>query len=313
MAKGKEELGKAALPVGETILGFDVFRWFLQVLDSYGRWDTAVSLSNHLPPFFSGLWFTPISLVLGLMAIVIYVQRRTASPSSLIYDINSKEIPSKTSWKWLWVTCFVFLGSCGCAAVYAGVWLDRYEAPPIHTSSTAPYPPMEAYENPPTPHLRSSTNGPQPRIEIQATTNAPNSAAVGVNTGTVNVNPPVNPNSGTTTYDCAGLKKWTGQTPEAAFTLKIDPDEQNGVVSMMATLNNSKQYGELLYLCSQKMKSAPDWLTPYLFCSLGDFEIGNYTEAKSLFAHYEEKRGTAYNAPTCNHIHDFLQSNLPRF
>ena len=58
------------------------------------------------------------------------------------------------------------------------------------------------------------------------------------------------------------------------------------------------------------MISAPEWLTPYLFCSLGNLATGNPQKAKELLNQYDSKKGPAYDSEPCKGASGFLHSQL---
>jgi hypothetical protein len=149
-----------------------------------------------------------------------------------------------------------------------------------------------------------------PGTTINATTNAPDSAAVGVNTGTVTVNPPVNPNAWKVTYSCQGNERDEGQTPEAATAVNVNFGKETATLKIMEELNNSKDYSALLGVCQEKIKSVSEWLTPYLFCSLGYAFIGNATKARELLAEYDKRTGPAYAEEPCKQISQHLHKHL---
>jgi hypothetical protein len=178
-------------------------------------------------------------------------------------------------------------------------------------------PPMEAHI-PPQPICKTADCFP-PRAQLKATSrtlvnspNCPNGVCAGhdVN-GPVTVNPPVNPNAGVTTYDCAGDQKWVGQTTEGAATTNINRDVEKGIAEKMAQLTNARDYRGLLSLCAEKMKSAPEWMTPYLFCGVAYLNTGQKEKAKDLLTVYETNKGPAYEGDAnCKQLLDYLRKSL---
>ncbi|HEV8046713.1 MAG TPA: hypothetical protein VGP35_03235 [Terriglobales bacterium] len=149
-----------------------------------------------------------------------------------------------------------------------------------------------------------------PNTTISATTKAPDSAAVGINTGTVTVNPPVNPNAMTVTYDCVGTEKDSGRSENSLTLINVNPNKETPSLIQMEKLNNSKDYSGLLEVCEGKIKSVPQWLTPYLFCSLGYLASGNVDKARDVLKEYDSKTGPAYSGEPCKQASDFLHSHL---
>ena len=108
-----------------------------------------------------------------------------------------------------------------------------------------------------------------PNATIEATTNAPDSAAVGINTGTVTVNPPVNPNRPTLTYFCSGESKSFGPGANAVIEMNAcfgDGCETVKKFNAMVQLNNAAykeikeqgktiKYSELLDRCNEQISS----------------------------------------------------------
>jgi hypothetical protein len=150
-----------------------------------------------------------------------------------------------------------------------------------------------------------------PNTKIEATTKAPNSAAVGINTGTVTVNPEVNPNQATKVYNCAGIWKTVGPSEHASVEISSPHTEKIPVYKKMAELNNTKDWTGLLRTCSAEIKSTPEWLAPYVFCSMSNLALGNRTKALELLDYYDAHKGTAYG-DACEQIGDYIRSGLQR-
>ena len=165
------------------------------------------------------------------------------------------------------------------------------------------------------PHQRDSALGSAPvlippGIKIEATTNAPNSAAIGINTGTVTVNPPANPNAATVTYDCVGNRRTSGASPNAALSVKLEVGAKQDVLKKMADLNDSRRYPELLSVCKEEMSSTPEWLTLYLFCGLAYLALQDGKNAKDMLDQYESRKGPAYDSEPCSRISEHLKTQL---
>lgn len=144
-----------------------------------------------------------------------------------------------------------------------------------------------------------------PGATISATTNAPDSAAVGVNTGTVTVNPPVNPNLAVITYDCGGLKHI-----RSASAISAEAGKEMAAFTEMGNVSDSHDYNKLLALCTAQMTSHKEWLTPYLFCSYAEFQLGNTDEAKKALSYYDSNKGDNYDIGVCKDLSGYLHSNL---
>jgi hypothetical protein len=142
---------------------------------------------------------------------------------------------------------------------------------------------------------------------INAITNAPNSAAVGVNTGTVTVNSPLNPNKEVMTFDCGGTKHITTTT---SFDTASGPEEV--AFTEMVGLAKSRDHQELLEQCNKQinMKRDPEWLTPYVFCSYAEFETGNVPKARESLSYYDDRKGPNYEIGVCKQLSDFLHDKL---
>ena len=82
-----------------------------------------------------------------------------------------------------------------------GTWADALALRQLQPNLR---PPLFAYSHHP---FAAPVKHSIPALSITAITNAPNSAAVGVNTGTVNVNPPINPYRPVVTYEFDGLRR----------------------------------------------------------------------------------------------------------
>jgi len=122
-----------------------------------------------------------------------------------------------------------------------------------------------------------------PNTAITATTNAPDSAAVGINTGTVTVNPPVNPNKPSTTYDLQGVKRtWS------ASGLEID-DRATKTFSALSELAREKDWLGLISLADTQKKERPEWLTPYLFAAQGHGELCDSKKAVENLKYFIDK------------------------
>jgi hypothetical protein len=118
----------------------------------------------------------------------------------------------------------------------------------------------------------------------------------------------VNPNVPAKTYFCNGQWRTAGPGPSAAFQITLGGDDR--AFQEMAQLNNSHEYAELLKFCRTQIDSAPEWLTPYLFCSLGHLALGNSLKAREMLSYYDSKTGPAYESPPCRQMSDYLHQRL---
>ena len=92
---------------------------------------------------------------------------------------------------------------------------------------------------------------------VNATTNAPDSAAVGINTGTVTVNPPVNPNKEIVTYDFRGIRR------SASPGVLTGDDSATTVFADFQKKEGEHDWRGLAALAEDQKKQRPQWLTPY--------------------------------------------------
>jgi hypothetical protein len=157
---------------------------------------------------------------------------------------------------------------------------------------------------------------------INATTNAPDSAAVGINTGTVNVNPPTNPNVPVKTYWCGGEWRSAGPGKNAALEMNAclgDQCPEVKVFKELVELNNAafkevQATGQtaktrtLLEKCTGQIASTPNWLAPYLFCTVANGTLGNWEKAKQQLAYYDEHTGPSYDVDGCKELSDHLHT-----
>ncbi len=119
----------------------------------------------------------------------------------------------------------------------------------------------------------------------------------------------VNPNLPTRTYFCNGQWRTAGPGKNAGFEINMGGDDS--VFQQMARLNNSRQYADLLKICLSQIQSAPEWLTPRLFCGLAYLGLGDKVKAKEMLKEFDSKTGPAYDAEACNQITTFLHASLP--
>lgn len=108
-----------------------------------------------------------------------------------------------------------------------------------------------------------------PGKQIEATTTAPDSAAVGVNTGTVTVNPPVNPYRPVITYDFDGFRRESSPGELRGDDSAVNEFEQ------LRKLQDQKDWKALAQMSEKEIKQRPEWLTPYLFTGIAYANLGN--------------------------------------
>lgn len=119
--------------------------------------------------------------------------------------------------------------------------------------------------------------------KIEATTNAPDSAAVGVNTGTVTVNPPVNPYRPVITYELNGFKRETspGKT--------IGDDSAVAEYRQLKDLQDAHDWKALAQMSEQEIEKRPEWLTPYLFAGIAYANLGDKDAAIKKLEYVNDK------------------------
>jgi hypothetical protein len=122
-----------------------------------------------------------------------------------------------------------------------------------------------------------------PGATIQATTNAPDSAAVGVNTGTINVNAdPLKP-----------VVTWflNGEQRISAPGHIVGALGESAAYERMLELSKGGQWSNLLNLCEAEIAKAPAWLTPYYYKGLAEANLQNLDGAIESM-NYVESRAT---------------------
>ncbi len=183
-----------------------------------------------------------------------------------------------------------------------------------------PVPCPEKTKQPSLPPHKSSQSKVEllPGTTINAATNAPDSIAVGINTGTINK--ANDPNKGTITYGCGGQKTRIGPSGRALIDIQpLDSRATVGAFKEMQTLNNdaykeimatnalSSKYPLLLEKCQAQIVANPDWLTPYLFCGVAYIGMKNVDKANEMLASFDQKSGPGYDAGGCQPMVDFLR------
>jgi len=122
----------------------------------------------------------------------------------------------------------------------------------------------------------------------------------------------VNPNKPSTTYDCSGNSSTTGRGVGVGLSVNATAGgPAEAAFHKMIELNNLHQYSELLTVCNEQLKDAPEWLTPQLFCSLANLGLGHKEEAQQALRSYDQRTGPAYEGDSrCKQVSEFLHSHL---
>ena len=80
----------------------------------------------------------------------------------------------------------------------------------------------------------------------------------------------------TVTYDYTGYQRTTGPG-------KITGDPgRTSIYPQIKKLHDEEKWSELIALCQEEMRNAPEWLTPYLFAGVAYANLGNRREAIKL-------------------------------
>ena len=118
----------------------------------------------------------------------------------------------------------------------------------------------------------------------------------------------VNPNVPAKIYFCNGAWRTAGPGARAALELNMGGDDS--AFKDMVRLNNTGQYADLLKACLSQIHSAPEWLTPRLFCGLAYLGTGDKIKAKEMLTEFDAKTGPAYNVDACQQVSDYLHRIL---
>jgi hypothetical protein len=94
----------------------------------------------------------------------------------------------------------------------------------------------------------------------------------------------VNPNLRAKVYFCNGT--WRTSGPGVNTGLEVIMDGDDSMFKQMAELNDSRRYGELLKLCLAQIQTAPEWLTPRLFCALAYLGTGDKQKARAMLKEF---------------------------
>ena len=135
----------------------------------------------------------------------------------------------------------------------------------------------------------------------------------GITAGTVNLNPPVNPNQPVTTYSCDGqVQRILGSSPTSAMSIggcMGDGCPAAVEFQKMAAITDPVK---LRLECLAQTKETPEWLSPYLFCGVADIDLGMKVEAGKILDYYQQHTGPAYKVPQCDAMLDKLRKGLER-
>ena len=119
----------------------------------------------------------------------------------------------------------------------------------------------------------------------------------------------VNPNLSTKTYNCIGEWKTVGQSATTFFLLDVGGNDS--AFLEMVQLNNTQRYMELLMFCLRQIQSAPEWLTPRLFCSAAHFGLGDKEKARTMLSEFDSRTGPAYDTDgRCKQVSDYLHTQI---
>jgi hypothetical protein len=302
-------LEKAERFGGVGLLGVPTFDFFVWALDNYARGELLMNLREQLPSWLLNPAFVFLCMCGGLALLYLshqqQLRRILARPSPLI-DVEQYRGMERPGWlvPLLWVS----LGALVAAPVLALAYSLLYKGttPPLYSSLQPPSICKTADCFPPRP---KPTGKIAPSVINSPTCPGGVCAGHDVN-GPVTVNPPVNPNAWTTTYNCTGDEKDQGQGASTTFVMSTNFGKELPTLQKMEALNNAKDFFGMIALCEEKMKSVPEWLTPMLFCSLGYASIGNTDKAKELLAEYDKRKGPAYAGEPCKEVSDHLHAHL---
>ncbi len=120
--------------------------------------------------------------------------------------------------------------------------------------------------------------------------------------------PAVSPKIPAKTYFCNG--EWRIAEAGANTRLPLQKGGDDKSFQRMLELYNAGGHAELLTKCRDQISSVPDWLTPYLFCSLAYLANEDRTRAKEMLDYFDQKKGPAYEVGTCVLISNFLHQKL---
>jgi len=115
----------------------------------------------------------------------------------------------------------------------------------------------------------------------------------------------LNPNAAVKTYNCYGWARIVSPGASSMFVNKSE--DETFRYEKLSSLNNQKKFNELLTECRVQIKTAPEWLTPYLFSGLAYIGLGDRTKAKEMLDEFDSKTGPAYSEGDCKGMADFIR------
>jgi hypothetical protein len=118
----------------------------------------------------------------------------------------------------------------------------------------------------------------------------------------------VNPNLLIKTYFCDGTYRQTGPAANVGFLVNVAGDDK--AFQEMVTLNNAQKWDDLLKECLVQIESAPEWLTPRLFCGMAYQGLGNKVKAKEMLTEFDSRTGPSYAVDGCKQMSDHLHATL---
>lgn len=124
------------------------------------------------------------------------------------------------------------------------------------------------------------------RYDDNCNYNPPDSAAVGINTGTVTVNPPLNPYAPIHTYDFNGARRISEPGKEM-----VEVGDETNVFQNIVQLQTAKDWVGLRDICEDQIKKTPKWLTPYLFTGVAYMNLGEQEKAIERLTYVKQKAG----------------------
>jgi hypothetical protein len=110
------------------------------------------------------------------------------------------------------------------------------------------------------------------------------------------------------TYYCDGMWQTVGSAGDSVLDSKTGGNDAE-FLSMLSLFKN-KQYPALLKTCLASIESAPDWLTPRLFCGLAYAHLNDNVKAQSMLNEFESKTNPSYDAAPCHDMIIILRSLL---
>ncbi len=114
----------------------------------------------------------------------------------------------------------------------------------------------------------------------------------------------VNPNLPVKTYFCNG--QWRIAGPSATAYLEMQTGGDDSALKQMIRLNGAHDAEGLLKECLAQIRSAPEWLTPRLFCTVAYLATGDKAKAKEMLTYYDSRKGPPYDTSVCPQMSDSL-------